>query len=42
MEVDENIHIMKVIKRNEPSGYEKVKKEREEDKNIKKRKKNKK
>ena len=41
MEEDENIKIMKAIKRKVPSGYEKEKKEREEEenKNLKKRKK---
>ncbi len=43
MEEDENIQIMKAIKRKVPSGYEKEKKEREEEenKNSKKRKKKK-
>ena len=41
MEEDENIKIMKAIKRKVLSGYEKEKKEREEEenKNLKKRKK---
>ena len=43
MEEDENIKIMKAIKRKVPSGYEKEKKEREEEenKNLKKKKKQK-